>query len=319
MSCALGLFSSFASILVVLQLVRRVFPWIYENFLGPKLGNGVELKKFGKWAVVTGATDGIGKEYARILAECGINIVLISRTLSKLENVSKELKAEYGIETRVVDVDFKSGAQIYQKIEKGLAGIEIGILVNNVGISYSCPEYYMNIPDREIFFQELVECNIYSVLNMTRIVLPQMVERRTGAIINISSLSAVIPAPLISIYAATKAFVDKFSDDLDTEYKARGIIVQSILPGPVATNMSKIRKPTWMAPSAKAYVASAIKTLGIATHSTGYYPHALLQLSVDVLDFFSPSLARKAALKTIDNVRRKALKKMQSNNNTKDN
>lgn len=67
---------------------------------------------------------------------------------------------------------------------------------------------------------------------MTKIVLPQMVERGTGVIINISSLSAVTPTPLISVYAATKAFVDKFSDDLYTEYKNRGIIVQSVLPGP---------------------------------------------------------------------------------------
>lgn len=249
--------------------------------------------------------------------------MLISRTLSKLETVAKEIEAEYSVETRVIDVDFKNGNVIYEKIEKNIQDIEIGILVNNVGISYASPEYFLSIQNRDQLLPDLIQCNITSVLNMTKMILPQMIERNTGAIINISSLSAVIPAPLISVYAATKSFVDKFSDDLATEYKKRGIVVQSVLPGPVATNMSKIKKATWMAPSPKKFVSSAIKTLGVAQQTTGYYPHAILQLAINTIDFFSPVYARNISLKTIENIRNRALKRRQTpatnGNDTKNN
>lgn len=241
-----------------------------------------------------------------------MNVVLISRTLSKLEAVAKEIEAEFSVETRVIDVDFKNGSEIYTKIEKNIQDLEIGILVNNVGMSYASPEYFLSIQNRDQLLPDLIQCNINSVLNMTKMILPQMIERQNGAIINISSLSAVIPAPLITVYAATKSFVDKFSDDLATEYKKRGIIVQSVLPGPVATNMSKIKKPTWMAPSAKKFVSSAIKTLGVADHTTGYYPHSILQLAINTIDFFSPSYARSISLKTIENIRNRALKRRQT-------
>lgn len=310
MTNAYDIFSGVCVFVVSVQLLRKVFPWIYENLLGPRLfGSAVKLREMGSWALVTGATDGIGKAYAKALAKKGLNVVLVSRTLSKLEDVAKEIESESKVQTKVIAADFTGGAEIYETIAKQTTGLEIGVLVNNVGMSYANPERFLELPEQEKLVANLITCNIFSVTRMCSLFLPGMVERRKGVVINISSLSAVIPAPMLTVYAASKAFVDKFSDDLATEYAKHGILVQSVLPGPVATNMSKIRRSTWMACSPKSFVSNALSTLGIARHTTGYYPHSLLQLSIDMLGFVSPAVSRKITLKTMENIRARAVKR----------
>ncbi|XP_055523315.1 very-long-chain 3-oxoacyl-CoA reductase isoform X2 [Wyeomyia smithii] len=307
---AYDIFGGVCVFIVSVQLLRKVFPWIYENLLGPKLfGSTIKLKEMGEWALVTGATDGIGKAYAKALANKGLNVILVSRTLSKLEDVAKEIELESKVQTKVIPVDFTSGQAIYDTIAEQTDGLEIGVLVNNVGMSYANPEYFLAIADQEKFVESLVTCNIFSVTRMCKIFLPGMVERRRGVVINISSLSAVIPAPLLTVYAASKAFVDKFSEDLATEYSKHGVFIQSVLPGPVATNMSKIRRATWMACSPKTFVSSALSTLGIARHTTGYYPHSLLEQSIGLIGLVSPTLSRRITLNTMENIRARALKR----------
>uniref|UniRef100_A0A665X447 3-ketoacyl-CoA reductase n=1 Tax=Echeneis naucrates TaxID=173247 RepID=A0A665X447_ECHNA len=221
------------------------------------LGNGQLLSpKLGKWAVVTGATDGIGKSYAEELARRGFAMMLISRSQDKLDYVAKSLEEQFKVETRTIAVDFGK-TDIYPKIEAGLAGLEIGVLVNNVGVSYPYPEYYLHIPDLDT----APFC---------------LILRSKGVILNISSASGMYPVPLLTVYSATKAFVDFFSRGLQEEYRRQGIIIQSVLPFFVATKMTRIRRPTLDKPTPERYVAAELTTVGLQSQTNGYFPHAVM-------------------------------------------
>ncbi|XP_051040077.1 very-long-chain 3-oxoacyl-CoA reductase [Phodopus roborovskii] len=250
------------------SLFRAFQVWCLGNeaWVGPLLG---------EWAVITGGTDGIGKSYAEELAKRGMKIVLISRSQDKLNQVSSEIKEKFKVETRTIAVDFTLD-DIYDKIKTGLAGLEIGILVNNVGMSYEYPEYFLEVPDLDNTIKKLININVLSVCKVTRLVLPGMVERSKGVIVNISSATGLLPIPLLTVYSATKAFVDFFSQCLHEEYKSKGIFVQSVLPYFVATKLAKIRRPTLDKPSPETFVKSAIKTVGLQSRTTGYVVHALM-------------------------------------------
>lgn len=240
------------------------------------LGNGQLLSpRLGKWAVVTGATDGIGKCYAEELARRGFSLMLISRSQEKLDDVARSLEDQFKVETKTIAVDF-GRLDIYTKIQEGLANLEIGVLVNNVGVSYHYPEYYLRIPDLDNFINNMINVNITSVCQMTRLVLPQMVERSKGVILNISSASGMYPLPLLTVYSSTKAFVDFFSRGLHEEYRRQGIIIQSVLPFFVVTKMTRIRKPTLDKPTPERYVAAELSTVGLQSQTNGYFPHAVM-------------------------------------------
>nr|XP_033784167.1 testosterone 17-beta-dehydrogenase 3 isoform X3 [Geotrypetes seraphini] len=197
-----------------LKFLKYVFPpSLHQSF----------FRSMGEWAVVTGAGDGIGKAYVLELAKHGLNIVMISRTLEKMQKVASEIEETTGRQVKIIQADFTKD-DIYENIEENIKGLEIGILVNNVGM-LPClfPRNFLNGPDDD---KSVINCNITSATKMTRIILKQMEQRRKGLILNISSAIGTFPCPLYALYSASKAFLVSFSKALQAEYKSKGIIIQ---------------------------------------------------------------------------------------------
>ncbi|XP_057766999.1 very-long-chain 3-oxoacyl-CoA reductase 1-like [Salvia miltiorrhiza] len=258
----------------LLKLSLSILKWAYVNFLRP----GKNLKKYGSWAVITGPTDGIGKSFAFQLSRKGLNLVLVGRSPNKLEEVSGAIKSKSGstqIKTVVVDFsgDLDDGVA---RIKEAIEGLDVGLLINNVGVSYPYARFFHEVDEK--LLNDLIRVNVLGTTKVTQAVLPGMVERKKGAIVNIGSGAAiVIPSdPLYSVYAATKAYIDQFSRCLYVEYKKSGIDVQCQVPLYVATKMASIRRSSFFVPSADGYARAALRWIGYEPRCTPYWPHTLL-------------------------------------------
>jgi len=294
----------------VWNVVSAVCNLLYTCYIGKVLGRAIDVKKLGPWAVVTGATDGLGKAYAEEFAKRGINVVLISRSLFKLQTVAKDIELQYGVETRVIDVDFTGGREIYDKIGAQLQDLDVGVLVNNVGMSYVHPEFLASVPDGGAFCTRLMHCNILSVTGMTLLILPKMVDKRKGLILNVSSASAVLPTPLLSMYSSSKAFVEKFSRDLALETQHFGVTVQCVLPGFVATNMSRF-KSSLTVPSPKQFVRCSMNTLGLEVSSPGYWVHKIQIGFYSLCIFLNRPIFERLAWYGLYSIRTRAVRRQQ--------
>ncbi|XP_067261911.1 hydroxysteroid (20-beta) dehydrogenase 2 [Chanodichthys erythropterus] len=278
-----------------------------------------DLRKYGQWAVVTGATSGIGRAYAEELAKRGLNIVLISRSEEKLHSVAKEIESRFKRQTHVIQTDFAEGHSIYPAIAQQLVGMEIGILVNNVGMNYiGVLANFLDVPDPDQRITQVINCNILSVTQMSRVILPGMIERGKGLIINISSEAASEPQPMVSVYSATKIFVTYFSRCLHAEYRSRGITVQCVAPFMVSTNMTHNVPVNPLVKSAASFARDALNTVGYTTYTSGCLTHALQHIALTI---FFPGWLRltsfcvKRMAKFARNIEPKLRERMEQTNN----
>jgi 17beta-estradiol 17-dehydrogenase / very-long-chain 3-oxoacyl-CoA reductase len=292
----------------VLYLLVTFARFVNRQFIGSS-GIVAAFAKKGGWAVVTGASDGIGKAYAFELARLGFNVVLISRTAAKLEAVADEIKSKHRIETRVIAVDFERATERdFERIDNELKPLQVKVLINNVGINYEFPEFFDRATSEfgEQIDESIIKVNISTMIKMTRIVLPGMLAQKAGAIVFLSSFGGRIPTPLLSIYSATKAFADFFAKSLYGEYASRGVYTQSVTPAMVVSNMSKIRKPSLMVAAPQHIARRSLARVGADVEISPYWMHAIM---IRVLESLPVGISLGQVFKTNYATRARALKK----------
>jgi 17beta-estradiol 17-dehydrogenase / very-long-chain 3-oxoacyl-CoA reductase len=290
--CTVTKYAMYALAFIGLLTVSYYVLTLLRTVLDTTLRRGVDLKHFGAkkgaWAVVTGATDGIGKAFSQQLAKAGFNIVLVSRTLRKLNACAEEIKIKYDVETKVIAIDFsRADASDYDHLRNVVQDIHVGVLVNNAG---TINESLTRFQDESMeMLEAIVEANVAAQVRVTRIILPQMTARKNGLIINFGSLSAVAITPLRATYCASKSFVRSWSQALGEELAGQGVLVECLDTSYVASNMTKMHNTTWSIPSADTFVSHALKRIGIAGgsavpySSSPYLPHALTVWAIERL------------------------------------
>ncbi|MBF0490826.1 MAG: SDR family oxidoreductase [Candidatus Omnitrophica bacterium] len=193
-----------------------------------------------KTVLVTGASSGIGCEFARILAQHRYDLVLTARTQSKLEAMAQDLRRLHGVKVTTIACDLSQGDSsqlIYDQVKK--QGLTIDILINNAGIGDWGYFIDSNLQKQE----QMLQLNVIALTTLTRLFLPEMVLRRQGKIVNVASTAAFQPGPLMAAYFATKAYVLSFSSAIGYELKGSGVTVTCLCPGPTATQFQEITFP----------------------------------------------------------------------------
>jgi uncharacterized protein len=182
-------------------------------------------------ALVTGASSGIGEQFARQLAAGGHDLVLVARRADRLEQLAGELPTD----AKVIPCDLAAdAASLAGRVEE--AGAQVDLLVNNAGFGNSGPLLEQDAKRNA----EQIRLNCESIVTLCHAFLPGMVERRRGGVINVASTAGMQPIPYEAVYAATKAFAISFTDALHIELRGTGVRVMSVNPGPVPTEWQQV-------------------------------------------------------------------------------
>jgi short-subunit dehydrogenase len=193
------------------------------------------LTSYGEWALVTGASAGIGTAFARGLANQGINLVLVARRVDRLKALAEELGARHGVRSRIVGQDLgRDGAA--ERVAEQVADLEIGVLVNNAG--FSAVGRFDRLPREKVL--EMIRVNCLAVAALTHVFLPSMRARGRGAVIIVASVAGYQPLGFAATYGATKAFDLMLGEALWAENRGTGVDVLVLSPGPVETEFQTV-------------------------------------------------------------------------------
>ncbi|TNF62240.1 MAG: SDR family oxidoreductase [Deltaproteobacteria bacterium] len=223
-------------------------------------------ERYGPWAVVTGASAGIGAEFALRVAERGINVVLVARRRNRLEELASAIEDMYRVEARVAPADLTS-RDVIEVLQPAIGDIEIGLLINCAGFGSSGP--FLDI-DRSIQ-ESMINLNCRAPLLLTHEIVQGMRERGRGGVIFVSSVNGFCAARGMANYNATKAYDLLFAEGLAEELRPYGVDVQALCPGATMTEFHQVAgldmgKVGPLAPliyvSAASVVATSLRTLG---------------------------------------------------------
>lgn len=209
------------------------------------IGNELLLKQLAdEWALITGASSGIGAEFARQLAARGMHLVLVARRREPMEALAEELRVRHATRCEIIAADLTDASAPGRVVsEVSQLGIRVSLLVNNAGFGV-----VGEVEDAQLDrLLELIRLNVSAVTEMTYRLLPEMMERRQGAIVNVSSLSAFQPVAYMGVYAASKAYVLHLSEALAIEVRNRGVTILAVCPGVTQTPFFDIAgAPGWL-------------------------------------------------------------------------
>jgi uncharacterized protein len=201
-------------------------------------GSAVLKKAFqDKWALVTGASAGIGEALAVELAASGAHLILTARRVDRLKALAARLETEYRIQTQIIPADLADPAapqQLYDATEG--RGTAVDVLVNNAGFGY----YGEFVRGETTWQRTMVDVNCAAVVDLTRLFLPRMIERRRGDIMIVASTAAYQPVAYMATYAATKAFDRMLAEALAEETARFGIRVSALCPGPTESEFGEV-------------------------------------------------------------------------------
>ncbi|PQA59996.1 SDR family NAD(P)-dependent oxidoreductase [Siphonobacter curvatus] len=186
-----------------------------------------------KFALITGATSGIGYELAKLFANDQYNLVIVARNADELNTTAIKLSQQYGVEVVTLAKDLvqrEAPQQVYEEVKA--KGIQIDVLVNNAGQG----QYGLFVDtdlEREL---DIIQLNVSAYVSLTKFYLQEMVARNDGKILNVASIASKLPGPWQAVYHATKAFVLSFTEALRSEIKESDVTITALLPGPTDTD-----------------------------------------------------------------------------------
>ena len=220
--------------------------------------------------MITGASDGLGKEFALQLARSGFNILLVSRTASKLATLEEEITSKNpSVQTQSLAMDFaRNDDADYNKLKALVDGLDVAVLVNNVGKSHSIPTPFALTPEDEL--ADIVTINCLGTLRATQLVVPGMTQRKRGLVLTMGSFGGLLPTPLLATYSGSKAFLQQWSTALGAELEQHGVMVELVQAYLITSAMSKVRKTSASIPDPRAFVQSVLSKIGRNGGSPGY-------------------------------------------------